>query len=395
MYKCTTASGRLSTGENVIKRDMTQRRAKGSRGLLIGPFPPPIGGDTVLTGNLFKSRYWGEHGITLDRIDSSPHAGVRVPEERLSGRDALRGAKVLLQVLGKLPRADFVLLWSNSRFISTLGLAIILLCAVSRKPVFVKPFGASLAKRLRRSTFAWRTVVLAVLRLSTCILPETQLLARELVDGLGLPKARVLRLPNFLPDSAFRETFSAGSYSGRCVFIGQVKKEKGIFDIVDALKGRPGVSCDFYGPILERDREAFLAEISKSENLRYRGVLEPARVRDSLRSYDVLLLPTYHTGEGYPAVVLEAFAAGIPVVASRWLSIPEIVEDGVRGLLVPPQSPHRLREALQKLSADGPLYETLSRNAFEYVRSFSEKAIIDGVLIARVEEALHRRRKKS
>jgi glycosyltransferase involved in cell wall biosynthesis len=369
---------------------MAQPRMKEARGLLIGPFPPPIGGDTVVTSNLFRSRYWREHGLTLERIDSSAHAGVRVPDERLSGRDVLRGVRVCVEVLVRLRHVDFVLLWGNTRFIVTAGIPIVLAGVAWRKPVLVKPFGASLAKRIGRSTFAWRPAVLWALRKSTYVLPETQLLARELVDGLGLPKDRVLRLPNFLQDAFFPETFSERSYTGRCVFIGQVKKEKGIFDIVDALRGRADVNCDFYGPILERDREAFLAEISKSENLRYRGVLEPARVLGALRSYDVLLLPTYHSGEGYPAVIMEAFAAGIPVVASRWLSIPELIEDGIQGLLIPPQAPHRLREALGRLAADARLYETLSRNAFEHAKSFSEKAVLEDVLIAHVEEALRR-----
>ncbi len=358
------------------------------RGLLIGPFPPPIGGDTVLTNNLWKSRYWAEHGIVLDRVDTSPRAGVRLPEERLTGRDLLRAGRVLAGVLEKLPRTDFVLLWSNSRFIVTLGLPVILACRAWRRPIFVKPFGGSLPGRIDRMPFVWQRAVLLILGRASLLFPETRLLDHELAVGLGLPRKRLLCLPNFLPDSAFCQPFSAKSFSGKCVFFGQVKREKGIFDIVDALAERPALSCDFYGPMLERDRVSFLARISESRNLKYRGALDPTRVSDAMRTYDVLLLPTYHVGEGYPAVILEAFAAGIPVVASRWRSLPELVEDGVRGLLIPPQSPHKIREALDRLSADAPLYESLSRNGYEFVRSFSEKAIVEDMLIARVREII-------
>jgi glycosyltransferase involved in cell wall biosynthesis len=358
------------------------------QGLLVGPFPPPIGGDTVLTNNLWKSRYWAEHGIVLERVDTSPRAGVRLPEQRLSRRDILRGARIFAQFLGKLRRADFVLLWSNSRFLLTAGLGMVAASGIARRRILVKPFGGSLPARIGRMPFLCQRAALFVLGRASLLLPETRLLEHELAVILRLPRTRVLCVPNFLPDSALRRSFSPKPFSRKCVFFGQVKREKGVFDIIDALAERPALSCDFYGPLLERDRVSFLARIAQSRNLKYRGALDPARVGDTMSTYDVLLLPTYHVGEGYPAVILEAFAAGIPVVASRWRSLPELVEDGVRGLLVPPQSPHKIREALDRLSADALLYESLARNGFEFVRSFSEKAIVEGMLIARVSEVL-------
>ena len=368
---------------------MKSGEARRIRGLLVGPFPPPIGGDTVLTNNLWKSRYWPAHGILLDRVDTSPRGGVRLPEERLTVSDLLRGARIFAQFLGKLRGADFVLLWSNSRFIVTLGFPVMVACEASRKPVFVKSFGAFLGQRIHSLPAIRRAAMLSILARSASVLPETERVERELV-GLGLPRGRVLALPNFLPDSAFLGSLPERRFSGRCVFVGQVKREKGVFDVIDALQGRPGLSCDFYGPLVDRDREAILSAVSRAGNASYRGVLAPEKVRDVIRSYDVLLLPTYHQGEGYPAVILESFAAGVPVVASRWLSLPELVEDGVRGLLVPPQAPEKIREALDRLSRDAALYGSLRRNAFSYVQSFSERKVVEGILIARVSDALAR-----
>ncbi len=104
--------------------------------------------------------------------------------------------------------------------------------------------------------------------------------------------------------------------------------------------------------------------------------------------YDAVLLPTYHLGEGYPAVILEAYAAGVPVVATNWLSLPEMVEDGVRGFLVPVRSPEKIREAVGRLSADERLYESMRGKALEYVESFSERAIIGNILVPLVERTL-------
>ena len=370
---------------------MEKRSARITMGLLVGPFPPPVGGDTVMTARLIASRHWGERGVRLARVDVSAHGGVRLPDERFSWRDALRAARVFVQFVARLPRADFVLLWDNSRFLVTLGIPMVLVAAAARKPVFVKPFGAQIAQRIEELPAPWRLVVQRSLRAATSILPETRALARDLVGRLAFEKERVLWLPAFLPDSALLDSFPARGFSGRCVLVGQVKKEKGVFDIIDALRGRPGLRCDFYGPLLERDREAFLAEVASAPNVAYRGVLEPVSVGDAIRKYEVLLLPTFHTGEGYPAVVLEAYACGVPVVTTKWRSIPEIVDDGVTGLLIPPQAPHRIREALDRLSGDGSLYETLARGAFDRARSFSEQAVVAGILIPVVEKALARR----
>jgi glycosyltransferase involved in cell wall biosynthesis len=367
---------------------MVEPIMKAKRALLIGPFPPPIGGDTVLTLNVSRSVYWREHGIAIECIDTSPGDRVRVPEERLTPRDVLRGVRVFLEFVVKLPPCGVVLLWANSRFILTAGLPIIVWCTLFRKPVLVKAFGAFLARRICMTPRPWRGLALAVLRRTTYFLPETKMLARELVADAGLPEDHLLVLPNFLPDDVFGAKLSPKRYSGKCAFFGQIKREKGVFDILDALGGAAGVICDFYGPVLDRDREEFLRLISKHSNLSYRGTLEPGGVSGIVAGYDAVLLPTYHSGEGYPAVILEAYAAGVPVVATNWLSLPEMVEDGVRGFLVPVRSPEKLREAVGRLSADERLYESMRGKALEYVESFSERAIIGNILVPLVERTL-------
>jgi glycosyltransferase involved in cell wall biosynthesis len=358
------------------------------RVLLVGPFPPPIGGDTVLTLNLSKSEYWKANDIELECINTSAGDRVRFLDETLTLGDYVRGAQIFFKFLAKLPRCKAVLLWANNRFMVTEGLIIMAWSSLFGKPVFVKVFGAYLARRIRRTPMPWRKLVLSLLGKAACVFPETKALARELVDEAWLPTQRVLPLPNFLPDSSFGDTFVPKRFSGACVFFGQIKREKGVFDIIDALGGTGNMSCDFYGPLLDRDREDFLRSVSNYRNLSYRGAVEPGEVSRVATAYDVLLLPTYHQSEGYPAVILEAYAAGIPVVATNWLSLPEIVEDGVRGFLVPVQSPGRIREAIEKLYADGRLYESMCRNAYAYVRSFSESAVLNGILIPRLLQAV-------
>jgi glycosyltransferase involved in cell wall biosynthesis len=76
--------------------------------------------------------------------------------------------------------------------------------------------------------------------------------------------------------------------------------------------------------------------------------------------------------EGIPVALMEAMAAGLPVVATRLSGTPELVQDGVTGLLVEPQAPEALAAALERLLSDADLAAELSRNARALVeRSFS------------------------
>lgn len=360
---------------------------KARRALLIGPYPPPIGGDTVLTRNVSRSPYWRERGIEIERVDTSPGGRIRVPDEKITASDLARGARIFLEFASRAPRCGAVMLWANSRFLVTEGLAIIVWSRLWGKPVFVKMFGSYLAARIRGIPRPWRGFAIRVLRMADCVFAETRALGRELVGEGWLAEDRVVVLPNFLAGGSSSPPRAPKPFSGKCVFFGHIKREKGIFDIIEALGDETGASCDFYGPLLERDREAFLAAIAARENLSYRGTVEPGLVSLVAAGYDALLLPTYHESEGYPAVILEAYAAGIPVIATEWLALPEIVEDGTRGILVPVRSPAKIRKAVRRLAADDRLYAAMCANALAFAVNFSEQAIIGGILAPRVARA--------
>ena len=81
---------------------------------------------------------------------------------------------------------------------------------------------------------------------------------------------------------------------------------------------------------------------------------------------DVAVLPSYREALGL--VILEAMALARPVVATDVGGIPEMVEDGVTGLLVPPRDPVALARAITRLLTDHPLADTLGRSGHRLVR---------------------------
>jgi len=124
---------------------------------------------------------------------------------------------------------------------------------------------------------------------------------------------------------------------------------------------------DIYGPFYDGISEN---TFNQFHNVRYRGILNPLEVNNALLGYDALLLPTYHDGEGYPGVILEAYCAGLPVICSRWKFLPEIVDE-TSGLLITPRDVSSLQSAMLMLQNDDALYNNLRAGAIVKAEKFS------------------------
>ena len=75
--------------------------------------------------------------------------------------------------------------------------------------------------------------------------------------------------------------------------------------------------------------------------------------------------------EGFPYSILEAMAAGLPIVATRMGGIPEMITDGQDGLLVPPKNPKAIAQAIKSLIKNPELAKQLGQNARQAVQKFS------------------------
>jgi glycosyltransferase involved in cell wall biosynthesis len=104
----------------------------------------------------------------------------------------------------------------------------------------------------------------------------------------------------------------------------------------------------------ERDRlEALARRCCPEGTVRFLGFVPD--VEALLAACDVVAFPTDDYAEGFGLTALEAMAAGRPVVATRYASLPEVVDDGVTGALVPPKSVDAMRVALVALANDPTL----------------------------------------
>lgn len=153
------------------------------------------------------------------------------------------------------------------------------------------------------------------------------------------------------------------------LYYGHLSPWKGVDTLVEALPQlldeHPASRCLLaHTPYGDGGRELRdrLEELGVRDRVRLAGVTD---VSDLLAAADVAVLPQRASvGTAcHPNVLLECMAGGLPVVASRVGSIPEVVDDGVHGLLVPPGDPAALGQALSRLAGDPSLRRKLGREA--------------------------------
>jgi glycosyltransferase involved in cell wall biosynthesis len=183
---------------------------------------------------------------------------------------------------------------------------------------------------------------------------------RPMLAGV-VPEDRIEVVPNCVPDRTpkVRRADRRGGRM-RVLFLGNLIPGKGYGELIRAAEMLVDAGVDVElvlagGGMAERTRQQTLAETTIRDRIRFTGPVDVAEKTVLLGEADVLALPSYYENEAHPLVVLEAMAAGLPVVSTRYVAIPEMVNDGVTGLLVEPRDISGLAAALRRLAGDPTL----------------------------------------
>jgi glycosyltransferase involved in cell wall biosynthesis len=183
--------------------------------------------------------------------------------------------------------------------------------------------------------------------------------------AVAADRARLFDLPleafQIMPNGIQAEPFAAvpdpsAETNARLVvgFLGRLQiEDKGLDLLLLALArqtGPPAASLEIAGgpPETIRILKARAAELGLEERVQFLGEVDDPVA--ALARWDLLVLPSRR--EGFGLVLVEAMAAGRPVVAARAGGIPEVVEDGVTGLLVPVDDVPALAAALDRMASD-------------------------------------------
>ena len=157
----------------------------------------------------------------------------------------------------------------------------------------------------------------------------------------------------------------------RFVFLSRIMPSKGCDYILEAVrrlnaKGlQPRFSVDFYGKIDADYREQFLKEVGRLENVIWHGLLDLRTNEgyDTLASYHAMLFPTFHPTEGFAGVMIDAFIASLPVLASDWAHNTEAITDGKQGIIYPVHNAEALMNVMEKCISGQVDLQAMARNA--------------------------------
>ncbi len=138
-----------------------------------------------------------------------------------------------------------------------------------------------------------------------------------------------------------------------CTF-SRVSVAKGIETAMEAITainkkyGRKIVSLDIYGKP-DDDYKDYFEKLMQSapSYIRYGGIVNYDESKDILHTYFMMLFPTVFDGEGFPGTVLDAYAAGLPVIATDWRYNGTLIRDGINGLIYSYKEPSLLQKKIE------------------------------------------------
>ena len=215
---------------------------------------------------------------------------------------------------------------------------------------------------------------------------------REAVEGGSLPLAPASASATPSPRGDSPKTPEPHAINGKfkILFVGRHIERKGICYLIEAAKYLPRDQFEIrivgVGDLTEELKKQAASMPPESAEIIFTGKLSPEELANEYKTANVFTLPAIVDSkgdtEGLGVVLIEAMELGLPVVASNVGGIPDVVVDGVSGILVPEKSPEALASAFKKLSSDAGLVRDLLAGAQKRI---AERFTWDGIIERQVQ----------
>jgi glycosyltransferase involved in cell wall biosynthesis len=356
-----------------------------TRLVVVGPLPPPHHGvsvstQLVLANHSLKERFEVEH------FDTSDHRTIK-NVGRWDMRNVVEALGALARLVRQLRGEPGVFYLPISQGIPGLVRDTLFIRIASRAgwKVAAHLRGSELGGVYRRQPRPLRALLRDSLERvdSLAVLGES---VRDVLEGV-LPPSRVAVVPNGTPDPEV----SASPENGMGVYLGNLYPRKGALEAMEAAlmvtRERPEATFVFAGGVAE---EAFRQRLEKL-GARAGGQIEirpPVLGRDKdelLASAGYLVFPPARQ-EGHPRVVLEAMAAGLPVITTNRGTIAETVIDQESGFVLSAPIPQDLRDRMLRLYDDQALRAAMGRAARKRYQQLYTQDAADRALANWLEE---------
>lgn len=241
-------------------------------------------------------------------------------------------------------------------------------------PFFAHAHGYDISIRLRSEE--WRRKYLDFAEASGIITVSS--LSRNSLIELGLPSSKIHVIPCGIdvPPAAPSPTKQRDTIN--CLAVGRMVGKKAplktLSAFAEAYEKQPALRLQYIGngPLLDK-AEAFVRQRNLEEVVRFMGAKDHPEVLSAMRDSDIFLQhsivdPESGDTEGLPVAILEAMAAGLPIVSTRHAGIPEAVADGESGVLVEEGDTVAMAAAIKKLASEANLRSDMGQAAWARAR---------------------------
>jgi glycosyltransferase involved in cell wall biosynthesis len=189
----------------------------------------------------------------------------------------------------------------------------------------------------------------------------------------GLAPERVAYIPNGVERRFFgaARQYARGERL-RLLYAGTWLDQRGIFYIRDAMlrlaPRMPGLKLTIAGPGAPAEKVMGFFGPELAGHVEVRPAIAAGSMQELYAEHDIFVFPSLM--EGLPSVLLEAMAGGMPVITANTCGMPDMVQDGVNGLLVPPADAVALENAIARLAESEPLRRELGSAAQEAMKQY-------------------------
>ena len=170
-----------------------------------------------------------------------------------------------------------------------------------------------------------------------------------------------------------------------CTF-SRVTKAKGITDAIEMIaKINKSIGCnvilDVYGEIEDSYKEEFDNLIKKYKSfVSYKGKVHYNDSINIIKNYYMLVFPTTFEGEGFPGTIIDAFFAGVPVIATNWRYNSEILINGYTGIIYDYKEENRLYEAIEYCIKNKNEISNMRINCLKEAEKYSSDKIMEKII---------------
>ena len=325
--------------------------------LLIGPLPPPVGGTRISFKYLLDENE--EFFNSLDSfkfINLSVNSNSRILNFKMQ-------LEILIKILFSINKHEIISFHANSKRILIWGFLMKLF--FSKKKFIFRFFGGDLLEYLNHNIYK---VIARVTLSNSLVLIQTKGLKAKLSDK-NFNKCKIHWFPTSRPLVSVNNIKVYSRKVKRFLFIGHVRPEKGICEL---LKSCDLLFSEGYNFEIQIAGRLFDNNIFKNyldyKNIHYLGEVDNKKINELIMNCDIIIYPSYWTGEGYPGALIESINIGKPIITTNFNFLPELVSKN--GILIKPNSTSAVYDAMKLVLTNKKKFNEINNSAKNMKASF-------------------------